>query len=448
MVVTVLSVAGLVASSAVLTSPARAVDDPSPSPSSGAAVTVPSAPTIASVKAGVMGGHLVVAYRAPASNGGSPITSYEVSVDSSAWWPCVGMDGTCTLVNLSNGATYPVSLRAVNVAGPGPASSSVEGVPAVPAAYDPAKPKKLPKPRSWVNASFDAAGNIVGVDGKNVRLGVGVLPQLTFTRAIPDKAVVESHLTVTKLNDKGRVRPVKGAWGWLDDRTVMFRPEKYWPGRSLITITSTLDRAVMGKSGGKYVIGSRDLGTTYTFRTARKLVAKVDGERVDMRVWVDGTKKKTFGVSLGKAEWETRNGVKVIGMLKEATHTYLSTSLGLGPEEEYELVAPWNTRLTPTGEFIHTARWAYGRIGYYNGSHGCTNMREEDAKWIYDKTIPGDVILYENTGGETVQSWNGPGGLWNIPWDKWLKKSALGSVTGAVDTTNVTTGSGGKPVGA
>ena len=125
---------------------------------------------------------------------------------------------------------------------------------------------------------------------------------------------------------------------------------------------------------------------------------------------------------------------------------YLSTSLGLGPEEEYELVAPWNTRLTPTGEFIHTARWAYGRIGYYNGSHGCTNMREEDAKWIYDKTIPGDVVLYVNTGGETVQSWNGPGGLWNIPWDKWLKKSALGSNTGVVDTSNVTTGSDSKPV--
>ena len=64
-------------------------------------------------------------------------------------------------------------------------------------------------------------------------------------------------------------------------------------------------------------------------------------------------------------------------------------------------------------------------------------MFEQDAKWIYDKTIPGDVVLYENTGGTTVQSWNGAGGLWNIPWDQWLKKSALGS-GGAVDTADVT----------
>jgi hypothetical protein len=57
-------------------------------------------------------------------------------------------------------------------------------------------------------------------------------------------------------------------------------------------------------------------------------------------------------------------------------------------------------------------------------------------------------VFYENTGGETVQPWNGPGGLWNIPWDQWLKKSALGNVTGTVDTSNATVGSGGKPVGA
>ena len=62
-------------------------------------------------------------------------------------------------------------------------------------------------------------------------------------------------------------------------------------------------------------------------------------------------------------------------------------------------------------------------------------MRAEDAQWIYQKTIPGDVVVYANTGGTTVQEWNGPGGLWNIPWAEWLKKSALGSGSGQIDTT-------------
>ena len=404
---------------------------------------------ILKVRSGLVSGQLQIDYRPPATDGGSPITGYDVTIDGGAnWWPCVGTAGACTLTNLSNGRDYAVALRAVNAAGPGLTSVTATARPTVPAGFDPDKPQKLPKPRVWVKASFDAAGNNLGVDGSTTKLGVGALPEITFTRAIPDKRVVESHLTVKALTEDGRVRKVKGAWGWISDRTAVFRPMKYWPGRATITITSTLDRAVMGKQGSKSVVGSKDLATTYTFRTARKLIAKVDGSRSQMKVYVDGAKVKTFGVSLGKDEWETRNGVKVISTLKEATHTYRSTSLGLGPEEEYELVAPWNTRLTPTGEFIHTAQWAYSRIGRYNGSHGCTNMFEQDAKWIYDKTIPGDVVLYVNTGGDTVQSWNGPGGLWNIPWDQWLKKSALGNTTGVVDTSNSTAGSGGTEASA
>lgn len=440
-----LAAAGLVVSPLLISAPAQADTSPSPAPpsSSAAAATAPAAPTITKVTSGVVSGQLRVSYVAPASDGGSAVTSYEVSFDSGAtWWPCVGTAGTCTLTSLTNGAQYAVSLRAVNAAGTGSASAPVTGSPSIPAVADPAKPDKLPKPRAWVNATFNAASNGLGVDGSRTKLGVGTLPKLSFTRAIPDKAVVETHLTVKAILPDGRVKKVKGAWGWMSDRSAVFRPMKYWPGNATITVTSTLDRAVMGKSGKRYVVGKRDLGTTWTFRTARKLIAKVDGAKINMRVWIDGEKVKTFPVSLGKDEWETRNGVKVISTQKEAQKVYRSESLGLGPEEQYELDAPWNTRLTPTGEFIHTATWAYSRLGRYNGSHGCTNMYEQDAKWIFDRTIPGDVVLYENTGGTTVQSWNGAGGLWNIPWDQWVKKSALGS-GGKADTSDATSSAGG-----
>jgi lipoprotein-anchoring transpeptidase ErfK/SrfK len=443
----------VLASALMVSAPAQAATSPSPSPTATPLPSVlPGAPTITKVTGGLSSGQLQVAYLPPASPGSSAVVRYDVSVDRGLnWWPCAGVAGTCTLTNLTNGSTYYVSLRAANSTGPGPASLAVTGVPSIPPGSDPAKPTKLPKPRAWVNASFDAASNKLGVDGSEVRLGVGTLPKLTFTRAIPDKAVVETHLTVKALLQDGRVRKVKGAWGWLNDRTVVFRPQNYWPGHATITVASTLDRAVMGKSGGKFVVGSGNLATTYTFRTARKLIAKVDGSTDQMKVYVDGKKVKTFGVSLGKADWETRKGVKVISVQKEPTHTYTSTALNLDPSQEapYELKdIPWNTRLTPTGEFIHSAPWAYGRIGRYNGSHGCTNMFESDAKWIYDKTIPGDVVLYVNTGGDPVQSWNGAGGLWNIPWADWLKKSALGSGTGNPDTTDVSVGSGGPAVGA
>lgn len=409
-----------------------------PSASASAVVVVaPGAPTILNVTGGAASGQLAVTYAPPTSDGGAPISSYEASIDrGGSWWPCAGTSGECVLTNLRNGTQYRVSLRAVNPIGPGPASDAAAGVPTVPVGSDPAKPKKLPKPRAWVSATFNAASNGLGVDGAKVRLGVGTLPSLTFSRAVPDKRVVESHLGVSAVLPDGKVRKVSGAWGWTSDRTAVFRPVKYWPGHATIMVTSTLDRAVMGQSGGTYLVGKRDLAKTWTFQTDRKLVARVDGAKVNMKVFIDGKKVKTFPVSLGKDGWETRNGVKVVSTQKEPVKIYRSESLGLGPEEQYALEADWNTRLTPTGEFIHTATWAYGRLGRYNGSHGCTNMYSDDAEWIYKETIPGDVILYENTGGTTVQEWNGPGGLWNIPWSQWLKKSALGSGSGQVDISD------------
>jgi lipoprotein-anchoring transpeptidase ErfK/SrfK len=438
----------VVASGLLASAPAQAANTPSPKPSASAttpapvvvAATTPGVPTISKILVGPGSGQLTVVYVAPTSDGGSPIVGYEATIDGGdVWWPCAPAPGKCTLTNLSNGRSYTVALRARNAIGVGAASLAVQATPALPPGLDPDKPKKLPKPRVWVNASFNAASNDLGVDGATTKLGVGTLPRLTFSRSIPDKRVVESHLTVMSSLKDGKIRRVKGAWGWMDDRTVIFRPKNYWPGHATINIVSTIDRAVMGKTGKYFVVGSDTLAKTYTFKTARRLVVKVDGSSDRMKVYVDGTKVKDFGVSLGKQDWETRNGVKVISTRKEPLHTYTSVSLNLDPSVEtpYELKdIPWNTRLTPTGEFIHAAPWAYGRIGRYNGSHGCTNMFEGDAKWIYDKTIPGDPVVYVNTGGEVVPPWNGPGGLWNIPWENWLKKSALGSVTGNPDTSD------------
>ena len=414
-------------------------------PPAAAAATVPDAPVITSVVGGAASGQLSVKYNAPFTDGGSPVVAYDVSLDGGVvWFPCSGdlASGVCPLLNLVNGRPYSVVLRARNALGPGLVSIPMTGTPSLPSGADPDKPATLPKPNVRVSATFNAASNSLGVDGATTRLGVGTLPKLHFSRDIPDKAAVERHLVVTSTADAtGVTRAVRGSWGWMDDRNVIFRPYKYWPGASVITITSNLGRVVMGKSGGTTVVGAKSLKTNYVFRTARSLVAKVDGSTHQMRVFVNGVKVKTFPISLGQKDWETRNGVKVVSTQKEPKHTYTSVALNLDPtvEKPYELKdIPWNTRLTPTGEFMHSAPWALGRLGRWNGSHGCTNMREEDAKWIYDKTIPGDVVLYTNTGGDVVEPGNGAGGLWNIPWSEWLAKSALNSVTGAVDTTVVT----------
>ena len=378
------------------------------------------------------------------------VTGYQASPDGYAWFDCPDASGMCALSSLTNGRAYQVSLRAVGPQGPSESAGPVATIPVAAPGSDPDKPQVLPRPRTRVTARFDAAGNGLGVRNPRTKLGVGTLPYLTFNRAIPNKRAVETHLVVTATRADGRTYEVAGAWGWINDRTAVFRPKDFWPGNATIRITSTLDDAVLGKSKGRYLIGASSLATTYTFRTDRSLIAQVNGASKEMEVFIDGRKRKTFKVSLGKPGWETRNGSKVISTAKEANKVYRSASLGLtSPEDFYELPAKWNIRLTPTGEFLHTASWAYGRLGRYNGSHGCTNMFEQDAKWIYDNTIPGDVVTFVKTGGDLMEPWNGPGGLWNIPWSKWLKKSAMTSGSDKVDTSlDNGSASDARPAGA
>ena len=362
------------------------------------------------------------------------VTGYQISPDGYLWFDCPDVSGTCGLSSLTNGREYRVSMRSSGPTGQSPPSGPIA---TIPTASDWAKPKVLPKPRKRVTATFEAAGNGLGVSGSRVKLGVGTLPRLRFSKNITNKAAVERHLQVAATTPSGRTVNVPGAWGWISDETVVFRPKNYWPGNSTIRITSTVNDTVLGKSGKKYLVGSKAPRKTYVFRTDRSLIATVDGAKKTMTVHVNGKKRKNFKVSLGKSGWETRNGAKVISTDKEDNKVYRSSSLGLDPEVEfYELPSKWNTRLTPSGEFLHTASWAYGRLGRYNGSHGCTNMFEDDAKWIFDNTIPGDVVNYIKTGGDMMEAWNGPGGLWNIPWNRWLKKSALSSASGKADTTS------------
>ena len=67
-------------------------------------------------------------WAAPASDGGSPILRYEYALDDSGTWIDAGGDLEETVRDLTNGQSYTVAVRAVNVAGAGPAAQ-VTGTP-------------------------------------------------------------------------------------------------------------------------------------------------------------------------------------------------------------------------------------------------------------------------------------------------------------------------------
>jgi len=95
------------------------------------AVTVgdpPGAPT--GVSATATSGQAVVTWAAPATTGGSPITSYVIRAVNDTAKTCTWTTGplTCTITGLTNGTSYTFTARAVNAAGSSPVSAASAAV--------------------------------------------------------------------------------------------------------------------------------------------------------------------------------------------------------------------------------------------------------------------------------------------------------------------------------
>jgi hypothetical protein len=89
----------------------------------------PSAPTILTITPGDE--QLSVAFTA-GSDGGASITNYEYSTDDGGTWTARSPSSDVSpivIIDLENGRSYQVRLRAVNSAGPGAASEAVQGTP-------------------------------------------------------------------------------------------------------------------------------------------------------------------------------------------------------------------------------------------------------------------------------------------------------------------------------
>jgi titin len=87
-----------------------------------APLTVPSAPAISSV---AMQNSFVLLTFSVASEGGSPITAYEYSLNAGiSWTNASSLANPMRISGLQNGSSYSVTLRAVNIAGAGDSSAT------------------------------------------------------------------------------------------------------------------------------------------------------------------------------------------------------------------------------------------------------------------------------------------------------------------------------------
>jgi hypothetical protein len=268
-----------------------------------------------------------------------------------------------------------------------------------------------------VTSSNSFIGTYTPDNGTTV--GVGMPVSFTFDKAITDRKAVQSHISVTSSSGQ------KVVGHWFNGQRLDFRPEEYWKAGSKVTMKIDLD----GVEGANGVYGVQK--KTVTFTVGRSQVSTVDTNTQTMTVVRDGRTIKTVPISAGSPQHTTYNGQMVISEKFVQTRMN-SRTVGLGGEYDIPDV-PHAMRLTTSGTFLHGNYWynkgnpPFGRQGT---SHGCVGLADvqgaggnTSAKWFYDNSLIGDVVIVKNSPDKTVAPDNGLNG-WNMGWGQWLAGSA------------------------
>lgn len=249
------------------------------------------------------------------------------------------------------------------------------------------------------------------------KYGVGQPVTAELSAPVKDKAaraVVERALKVDS------TPAVDGAWHWVDDKTLHYRPKEYWPTHATITAHSNLAGIKIGERlwGGN--------AKTLKLTTGDRLVAVTDAASHEMTVYRNGEQINEIPVTTGKPGFETRNGVKVV-LGKEYYVQMRGTSIGIaeGSSDSYDLPVYYATRVTWSGEYVHAAPWSTGSQGSANVSHGCTGMSTSNAEWFFDTFNEGDVVKVVNSNGDMMDAFGNGFGDWNLDWKNWREGSAL-----------------------
>jgi lipoprotein-anchoring transpeptidase ErfK/SrfK len=253
--------------------------------------------------------------------------------------------------------------------------------------------------------------SVAPLDGETVGVGMPVI--VSFDVAVADRATIEKHLSVSSTPKQ------PGAWHWISDNEVHWRPKGYWRAGTDVSV----DVDINSVPAGAGIFGQEDRHVEFHVGDAN--IYKVNAQTHQMQVFSNGTLLRTIPITTGKAGFTTRSGVKVI-IEKFRHHRMNSETIGIAKDnpEYYDLDdVEYAMRVTYSGEFVHAAPWSVGSQGYANVSHGCTGMSTADAGWLYSISKRGDVVEYTGTD-RPMEPTNGYGD-WNIPFPTYAEGSAL-----------------------
>lgn len=248
--------------------------------------------------------------------------------------------------------------------------------------------------------------------GEGSTVGIGQPVAVMFDEPIADRRAAQDHIRV-------KTEPqVEGAFYWVSDQEVRWRPAEYWQPGTKIDVHVDIYGEDLG--GGMY--GQEDAFSNFQIGDA--VISRVDDSTKQIVIERNGEVIKTMPTSMGKASSPTPNGTYVIGE-KHASLVMDSSTYGVPVDsaEGYRTPVQYATRMSYSGIFVHAAPWSVWAQGSQNTSHGCLNVTTSDAKWFYDNAKRGDIFEVTGTVGPTLPGWDGLGD-WNIPWETWKAGNA------------------------
>lgn len=249
--------------------------------------------------------------------------------------------------------------------------------------------------------------------GDTVGIASPVIVQ--FSQDVPEsrRAMVERHLTVTS-------KPaLVGAWHWMNDREVHWRPPTYWRPGTKVTIHSDLQDVSLGQG----VWGARGTHKT-SFKIGDSHISEVNIATHEMKVYDNGKLIKTLPVSTGRDQYPTMDGVHIT-LEKSPVVQMDSATVGIpkGNPGYYNETVYWDVRISNSGEFVHAAPWSVADQGNTNVSHGCVNLSTDNAEWFYNWAQRGDVVDVYN-GVRPPLQYDAGTEDWNMSWKDWVKGGA------------------------
>ncbi len=251
---------------------------------------------------------------------------------------------------------------------------------------------------------------VVPSEGEVVGIGQPVAVQ--FDENIPNRVAAQQAIKITTNP------PVEGAFYWLNNREVRWRPANYWkPGTTVEVAVKTY-----GVDLGDGLFGQEDITTHFTI--GDEVISRIDDNTKTMTVTRNGEVIRTMPVSMGKNSTPTNNGTYIVG--DRRSHMVMDSSTYGVPTNSpngYRTEVDWATQISYSGIYVHAAPWSVGSQGYSNVSHGCVNVSTSNGQWFYENSKRGDVVEVVNTVGSTLPGTDGLGD-WNIPWSQWKAGNA------------------------